>query len=71
SALELFERVVGGGFFCYPAMLNDPWLEPVRAMPQFARLLRRAVEQHRVAEREFGRLEGNRILGIATRAARE
>src|SRR5207245_6351513 len=30
SALELLERVVGGGFFCYPAMVRDPWLEPVR-----------------------------------------
>ena len=27
-AIELFERVVGGGFFCYPAMSSDPWLSP-------------------------------------------
>jgi len=71
SALELFERVVGGGFFCYPAMLSDPWLEPVRQRPQFARLLGRAELQHQVAEREFARLEGDQILGIGTRAGRE
>ena len=71
SALELFERVVGGGFFCYPAMLSDPWLEPVRKRPQFAALLERAEQQHRVAEREFARLEGHRILGIGARAVRE
>ncbi len=69
AALELFERVVGGGFFCYPAMLSDPWLEPVRKRPQFAKLLGRAEQHHQVAEREFARLEGDRILGIGTRPA--
>jgi tetratricopeptide (TPR) repeat protein len=71
AALELFERVVGGGFVCYPAMVSDPWLEPVRRRPQFASLLERAEQQHRVAAREFARLDGDRILGIGTRAARE
>ncbi len=71
SALELFERVVDGGFFCYPAMLSDPWLEPVRKKPRFARLLGRAEQQHQVAEKEFARLEGDRILGIGSRAGRE
>lgn len=71
AALELFERVVGGGFVCYPAMVSDPWLEPVRRRPQFASLLERAEQQHRVAEREFARLDGDRILGIGTQAARE
>jgi TolB-like protein len=71
AALALFERVVGGGFFCYPAMLSDPWLEPVRKRPEFAKLLERAEQQHQAAEREFVRLEGDRILGIATRAGRQ
>jgi tetratricopeptide (TPR) repeat protein len=70
SALELLERVVGGGFFCYPAMLSDPWLEPVRKSPRFARQLAMAKQQHHVAEGEFVRLEGDRILGIRARAAR-
>jgi len=69
AALELFERVVGGGFFCYPAMSSDPWLDPVRKRPQFAKLLGTAEQQHQVAAREFARLEGNRILGIGTRPA--
>jgi eukaryotic-like serine/threonine-protein kinase len=69
-ALELFERVVGGGFVCYPAMVSDPWLEPVRKGSQFARLLGRAQQQHQAAVREFARLEGDRILGIGTRAGR-
>jgi hypothetical protein len=69
SALGLFERVVGGGFFCYPAMARDPWLEPVRNRPEFTRLLEKAEQQHRMAEKEFARLEGDRILGIGARAA--
>ncbi len=70
AALELFERVVAGGIFCHPAMSNDPWLDPIRRRPQFVRLLERAEQQHQVAAREFIRLEGNRILGIATHTSR-
>jgi hypothetical protein len=64
TALKLFERVVDGGFFCCPAILSDPWLERVRSKPQFTRLLERAEQRHRVAQREFAKLEGDRILGI-------
>ncbi len=68
AALELFERVVRGGFFCYPAMASDPWLDSVRNRPEFAKLLQRAKAQHESAKQEFERLEGDRILGIAARA---
>ena len=70
AALGLFERAVGGGIFCYPAMFSDPWLDPIRQRPEFVRLLERVEQQHQVAAREFARLEGNRILGIASRASR-
>ena len=69
EALELFERVVGGGIFCYPAMSNDPWLDPIRDRPEFMKLLETAEQQHQVAEKEFTRLEGDRILWIGTRPA--
>jgi tetratricopeptide (TPR) repeat protein len=69
SALQLFERVVGGGFCCYPAMLNDPWLESVRNRPEFAALLGKARHQHLSAAEEFARLEGDRILGAKRFAA--
>jgi TolB-like protein len=71
SALALFERVVGGGFFCYPSMLMDPWLEPLRERQQFANLLATVEEQHHLAEKQFARLEGDRILGIGTRVGNE
>lgn len=70
AALELFERVVGGGIFCYPAMSSDPWLDPLRTRPQFVGLLEKTEQQHRIAAAEFARLEGNRILGIGARASR-
>jgi DNA-binding winged helix-turn-helix (wHTH) protein/tetratricopeptide (TPR) repeat protein len=68
AALELFERVVGGGYFCYPAMAGDPWLDTIRTRPEFVRLIESAEQQHRAAAGEFDRLEGNRILGMRTRA---
>jgi DNA-binding winged helix-turn-helix (wHTH) protein/tetratricopeptide (TPR) repeat protein len=66
SALDLFERVVGGGFSCYPAMSSDPWLDPLRNAARFGNLLFRAEQQHGLADREFARLQGHRILGIAS-----
>ena len=69
-AVEVFERAVEGGFHCYRAMAGDPWLDGVREIAEFARLLGRAEEQHRAAAREFERLEGDRILGIVSRPAR-
>ena len=29
AAIGLLERVVAGGFFCFPAMASDPWLDPI------------------------------------------
>src|SRR5262249_40174680 len=45
-ALDLFERVVSGGYFCFPAMEHDPWLDSLRSQPAFTRVLRRAETQH-------------------------
>ncbi|HEV2173457.1 MAG TPA: winged helix-turn-helix domain-containing protein [Nitrospira sp.] len=69
SALDLLDRVVAGGFFCYPAMLRDPWLETTRAIPRFTKLLKEVEEKHRAAEAEFGKLEGARILQMGTYSA--
>ncbi len=66
AALELFDRVVAGGHFCYPAICADPWLDPLRQRPKFAQLLAQVEQSHRAAAAEFARLAGNRILGIPT-----
>ena len=62
-ALELLERVVAGGFFCYPAMARDPWLDALRRKPVFLKVLRQAESQHQRARVAFERLGGDRILG--------
>ena len=70
AALELLERVVRGGHFCYPALAGDPWLDPIRRSPQFVNLLVEVERQHQAATSAFARLDGDRILGVRTRASR-
>ena len=65
-ALDLFARVVAGGFFCFPAMARDPWLDPLRKKPAFTKLLREAEGQHREALSAFERLGGDKVLGAAS-----
>jgi TolB-like protein len=64
-ALGLFRRVVEGGFFCFPSMNGDPWLEPLRGTPQGAALLRQAHARHAEASAAFAQLQGNVLLGVA------
>jgi tetratricopeptide (TPR) repeat protein len=64
-ALGLFERVVEGGFFCFPAMTHDPWLDPLRSKPAFTKLLRQAESQHRDAAAAFDKLQGEQMLGTS------
>jgi DNA-binding winged helix-turn-helix (wHTH) protein/tetratricopeptide (TPR) repeat protein len=64
-ALQLLERVVKGGYFCYPAMARDTWLDPLRKKPEFKKLLARAEAQHRDAIGAFKRLSGEKMLGVA------
>jgi DNA-binding winged helix-turn-helix (wHTH) protein/tetratricopeptide (TPR) repeat protein len=64
-ALDLFERVVKGGYFCFPAMAADPWLDSLRNEPAFTRILHQAETQHRDAVAAFKQLGGERILGVA------
>lgn len=62
-ALEMFSRAIDGGFFCYPVMLRDPWLDPLRGSSEFIDLLRKAHELHREAAQSFYTLGGNFLLG--------
>ena len=65
EALGLLARCVEDGFFCLTAYTRDAWLDPVRGMPPFGALLRRAEARHRQAMISFLSAEGDRILGIA------
>jgi len=64
-ALDLLERVVTSGFFCFPAMARDPWLDSLRKKPAFTKLLQRVEARHQEALTAFERLGGDRALGIA------
>jgi tetratricopeptide (TPR) repeat protein len=64
-ALDTLERVVSSGFFCFPAMARDPWLDSLRKKPAFTKLLRRAEARHQEAVTAFERLGGDKVLGVA------
>lgn len=69
AALGLLERTVAGGFYCYPAMARDPWLDSLSQNAKFTALLARVEEQHRAAAEAFDQMDGNRMLEINRRAA--
>src|SRR4029450_3726025 len=48
-AIGLLERVVKSGYFCFPTMARDPWLNSLRKKPAFAKLLARAEAGHQEA----------------------
>jgi non-specific serine/threonine protein kinase len=62
-ALQLFAEAVAHGYCCTPAMVRDPWLEPLRAMPEFVRGLERAERGHQAALQAFRQAGGETILG--------
>lgn len=41
-ALPALSRAVDWGFFCHPAMVRDPWLNPLRDHPRFSQILKKA-----------------------------
>jgi len=65
-AIDLLGRVVDGGFFCFPAMDRDPWLDGLRRKPAFTKLLRRAETQHQEAAAVFARHGGHKVLGLTS-----
>jgi hypothetical protein len=62
-ALELLSRSVHGGCYCPTALLRDPWLDPLRAEPEFLRCLRYAEQHHAEAVQMYIKAGGERILG--------
>jgi non-specific serine/threonine protein kinase len=68
-ANEVLARAVEEGFFCYPAFVRDPWLDSLRATPEFKATLQRARERHLGAVRAFVEAGGEQLLGVTTAAA--
>jgi serine/threonine protein kinase/tetratricopeptide (TPR) repeat protein len=64
KALSMLSRAIDNGFFCYPAMIRDPWLDALRGRTEFTDLLRKAQELHREAMRAFLAAGGESLLGM-------
>ena len=64
QALQMLSRAIDRGFFCYSAMVRDPWLDGLRARPEFTNLLRKAHQLHQEASAVFLAAGGNSLLGI-------
>jgi hypothetical protein len=64
KALDMLGRTIDNGFFCYPAMVRDPWLDGLRAHTEFTGLLRRSHQRHREAASAFLAAGGDSLLGI-------
>jgi eukaryotic-like serine/threonine-protein kinase len=63
-ALEVLTRTVNRGFFCYPAILRDPWLDGLRGNPEFSQLMHRTKELQLQALDTFREGGGNTLLGV-------
>ena len=64
-AVALFERVVAGGFYCFPSFARDSWLDALRANATFRRVLRIAEARHREAVSALRDAGGEQVLGIS------
>jgi non-specific serine/threonine protein kinase len=66
DALTALARATAGGFYCYPALARDPWLDSIRAVPKFAQTLREVETRHREARAAFVAAGGDKVLGLST-----
>ncbi|HEX4545555.1 MAG TPA: protein kinase [Candidatus Acidoferrum sp.] len=67
-ALEMLSRAINSGFFCYAAMVRDPWLDGLRTNSEFTTLLRKAQQLHGEASAAFFAAGGTSLLGIRAEA---
>jgi serine/threonine protein kinase len=64
-ATHLLKRAVDGGYFCFPQMASDPWLDSVRGDAEFKRILHSAEALHQEAIEMFRAEGGPPLLGQA------
>jgi len=53
SALRVFRRALGGGFFPYPYLLTDPLLDNLRSEPEFGQLVNAALQRQQAFIKTF------------------
>jgi eukaryotic-like serine/threonine-protein kinase len=64
-ALTEIGNVIDQGYLCVQMLKADPWLEPLRARSEFARLLRRAEAKRQAAYEAFLQAGGEQVLGVS------
>jgi tetratricopeptide (TPR) repeat protein len=64
GALELLERTIEDGFYPASAFVSYPNLDPVRTLPDFRHIVRRAEERQREALETFRAADGPQLLGL-------
>lgn len=64
-ATRVLKSTVEEGYFCYPQMASDPWLDPIRGDAEFKRILEQAQALHQQAVEVFKAEGGPRLLGQA------
>jgi tetratricopeptide (TPR) repeat protein len=65
EALETIDYCVQRGFYC-PSLALDPWLDGLRFVPEFVRLLQQIEAGHREAAAAFTAAGGQQLLGMTT-----
>lgn len=61
---DLLVRTMNAGYHCFPGLVRDPWLDPIRSDPGFVRALRIAERGHREALAAFEREGGPLLLAM-------
>jgi eukaryotic-like serine/threonine-protein kinase len=64
-ANRVLASTVDAGYFCYPHMASDPWLDPIRSDPEFKRILEKARSFHQEAIDVFRAEGGPGLVGQA------
>jgi TolB-like protein len=64
AALAALRRAVEEGYHGYSTLVRDPWLDSLRARPEFAATLSLAESAHRDAARVFRESGGEALLGV-------
>jgi DNA-binding winged helix-turn-helix (wHTH) protein/tetratricopeptide (TPR) repeat protein len=66
DALRLLRDAVERGFFSWPTLVNDSWLDPLRSDPGFCSVMAIAKERHQRARAAFDRSSGNIWFDVAS-----
>jgi len=64
DAIALLKSATAAGFCCYPLLVSDEWLAPIRSRPEFADVLAHVKREHELAAAAFAAAGGERTLDV-------